>query len=131
MVHLEMTPLFIACEHNKLDVVKLLARARGINVNQCKEDGWSPLHAASQEGHAEVVSVLLAAGSDVHLKTDGGATSLDLAIYFKQPAASPSSWPTLLSKRRQRQQTRQRWGLRLSVPVCKGHCGCGCRGQGG
>ena len=41
---------------------------------------------ASHQGHAEVVSVLLAAGSDVHLKTDNGRTALDLAIYYKHPA---------------------------------------------
>ena len=47
---------------------------------------FSPLHIASHQGHAEVVSVLLAAGSDVHLKTDNGDTALDVAILFKHPA---------------------------------------------
>jgi ankyrin repeat protein len=69
-----------------LDVVKLLVRARGISVNQCKEGGFSPLHIASEEGHAEVVSVLLAAGSDVHLKTDEGETALEAAIHYKHLA---------------------------------------------
>jgi ankyrin repeat protein len=78
--------MYVACYNNSLDVVKLLTRARGINVNQCKEDGFSPLHASSHQGHAEVVSVLLAAGSDVHLKSDKGYTALDAAIYFKHPA---------------------------------------------
>ena len=56
-------------------------------MNQCMEDGWSPLHIASQGGHAEVVSVLLAAGSDVHLKIDiNGLTALEAAIYCKHPA---------------------------------------------
>ena len=55
-------------------------------MNQCMEDGFSPLLKASKEGHAEVVSVLLAAGSDVHLKTDTGHTALDAAILHKHPA---------------------------------------------
>ena len=55
-------------------------------MNQCKEGGVSPLHAASHQGHAEVVSVLLAAGSDVHLKSDKGYTALDAAILYKHPA---------------------------------------------
>ena len=48
--------------------------------------GFSPLHATSHQGHAEVASVLLAAGSDVHLKSDEGYTALDAAIYYKHPA---------------------------------------------
>ena len=79
-------------------MVKLLVRARGINVNQCEEDGVSPLHKASGGGHAEVASVLLAAGSNVHLKSDEGYTALDAAIHHKHPS-SPSSRTTLLSKR--------------------------------
>ena len=50
------------------------------------EGGISPLVFASGEGHAEVASVLFAAGSDVHLKTDTGHTALDVAIYYKHPA---------------------------------------------
>ena len=46
------SPLYIACQDISLDVVKLLVRARGINVNQCKEGGISPQHIASQGGHA-------------------------------------------------------------------------------
>ena len=37
---------------------------------------------ASHQGHAEVVSVLLAAGAYVHKKGDKGLTLLSLAIFF-------------------------------------------------
>ena len=33
------------------------------------QDGVSPLYAASQEGHSDVVDILLKAGADLHLAT--------------------------------------------------------------
>ena len=33
------------------------------------QDGASPLYAASQEGHSDVVDILLEAGADVHQAT--------------------------------------------------------------
>ena len=33
------------------------------------QDGGSPLYVASQEGHSDVVDILLKAGADVHLAT--------------------------------------------------------------
>ena len=63
-------------------MVKLLVRARGIDVNQCMEGGVSPLHAASHQGHAEVVNVLLeAVNIDVNLATSEGVTPLFIACF--------------------------------------------------
>ena len=76
----------MACYKNKSDVFKLLLRTRGISLNPCKKGGFSPLHKASGGGHAEAASVLLAAGSNVHLKSDEGYTSLDAAIHHNPPA---------------------------------------------
>ena len=51
-------------------------------MNQCKENGFSPLLVASQEGHAEVASVLVeAVNIDVNLATSDGATPLFIACY--------------------------------------------------
>ena len=33
------------------------------------QDGYSPVYAASQEGHTEVVGLLVQAGADIHLAT--------------------------------------------------------------
>jgi ankyrin repeat protein len=33
-----VTPMYVACAKNSLSVVKLLVRARGINMNHCEED---------------------------------------------------------------------------------------------
>ena len=48
--------------------------------------GWSPLYIASVEGHAEIVSVLLEAGAEVHHKNSRGLTALDMAIILNHTA---------------------------------------------
>ena len=35
----------------------------------CVQDGLSPMYVASQEGHTEVVDLLVQAGADIHLAT--------------------------------------------------------------
>lgn len=42
-----------------MEVVKLLLAKDGVNVNEAHKDGWTPLHIASQNGHAKVVQLLL------------------------------------------------------------------------
>ena len=39
-------------------------------ISPAPQDGWSPLHRASQGGHLEVVEALLAKGADVEAKTN-------------------------------------------------------------
>jgi ankyrin repeat protein len=42
-------------------------------------DGWTPLHIASQEGHLEVVRELISHGANPRLVTNSGATALSNA----------------------------------------------------
>ena len=35
----------------------------------CVQDGISPMYAASENGHTEVVDLLVQAGADIHLDT--------------------------------------------------------------
>ncbi|KAL5509574.1 hypothetical protein EMCRGX_G004966 [Ephydatia muelleri] len=44
------------------------------------QDGWSPLIAASRNGHFDVVKTLLEAGANINQATQDGRTSLDLAV---------------------------------------------------
>ena len=39
------------------------------NIIHCIQNGISPLYAASQNGHTDVVDLLVRAGADVHLAT--------------------------------------------------------------
>ena len=48
------------------------------------DDGWTPLHQATDNGHKEIAELLIAAGANVNAKTDTGWTPLDLAINSKR-----------------------------------------------
>ena len=43
-------------------------------------DGWTPLFWAAQEGHTEIVDLLLAAGANVNVSDPGGFTPLKQAV---------------------------------------------------
>ena len=51
-----------------LDVVRELLCADGIQVNRSLTDGQSPVLAAAEEGHSEVIKLLVAAGADVNAR---------------------------------------------------------------
>ena len=40
-------------------------------MNEADNDGGSPLHIVSEEGHLEIVKVLIAAGGDVNQGNNG------------------------------------------------------------
>jgi ankyrin repeat protein len=74
------TPLFIAAQENRLDVVTLLIAA-GADVNKACVDGVTPFHMAAQNGQAAVVDLLIAAGANVHATlTSSTTTALSLAL---------------------------------------------------
>merc|ERR1712034_210880 len=52
----------------------------GANVNSVKEEnGLSPLHVASKQGHFEVCKYLMTHGANVNKKTKHGLSAYDLA----------------------------------------------------
>ena len=51
----------------------------GANVNQSNELGYTPLHAAAENGRLENAKILLLCGAIVNSKTSDGMTALDLA----------------------------------------------------
>ena len=59
-------------------VARLLVE-RGAKVNVAQRHGWMPLHSAAQNGHAQLVNALLAAGADANATNDDGVTAADLA----------------------------------------------------
>ncbi|XP_037875630.1 leucine-rich repeat serine/threonine-protein kinase 1 isoform X2 [Bombyx mori] len=53
------SPLYIACYHGRLDIVKLLLSYFPEAVQQETVEKWLPLHAACIGGHASIVTLLL------------------------------------------------------------------------
>jgi ankyrin repeat protein len=45
----------------------------GVDVNAKFKDGWTPLHMAAEEGHREIVDLLIAKGADINATAGAGA----------------------------------------------------------
>jgi len=56
---------------------------KGADVNAASNDGWTPLHKATANGHFAEVMLLLEKGANPGAKYGDGATALDLAIKNK------------------------------------------------
>ncbi|GAB1393381.1 ankyrin repeat domain-containing protein [Rhodocyclaceae bacterium] len=69
------TALMIAALQGRTEIVRLMVE-RKIDLNH---DGWNPLHYAAFEGHADIISILLASGADINLKAPNAYTALMLA----------------------------------------------------
>jgi hypothetical protein len=52
---------------------------QGADVHAKDNDGWTPLHIACMNGHAEVVKALLEKGAEMHAKSNSGYTPLRCA----------------------------------------------------
>lgn len=87
----DWTVLHHAACHNGINVVKWLCKETGVNVNQRKYLGETPLMQACRSRNEEVVRVLLDAKADVHLVNDVKRS----AMYF----ATMESGPFELKKR--------------------------------
>ncbi len=75
------SPLAIAAMRNYLKVAKFLIK-NGANVNTTDTANWTPLHWAAQEGHKDMVVLLLKKGAKTSLKIEtmvGHESPRDLA----------------------------------------------------
>ena len=73
------TVLDRAVLNGSVDVVRMLVREGGADVNRVGRMGWTPLIRASWEGREDVVRVLLELGADAGVRDGGGETALDVA----------------------------------------------------
>ena len=80
------TPLHMAATRGNLEIVKELVMA-GANVNaQGKESRMTPLHFATQNGHAAIVMFLVGqAGADKTLTHFCHETAADFALRYNKP----------------------------------------------
>ena len=86
---LKKTPLLISCERDKSVSVKLLlnftpqGNQQPLEVNQPRRHGATPLHVASEYGHARIVTMLLADQRvEVNAVNNSGETPLFIACSY-------------------------------------------------
>lgn len=95
------TPLDLAAQYGRFQVVQMLVRAHPDLLNNFKEDNHhnyasmhpyshshnllnhSPLHLASRNGHKNIVEILLTAGVNVNLLTKNGTALHEAALCGK------------------------------------------------
>lgn len=74
-----VTLLNVALQKNRTDQIKKLFQDKKIDESQ-RVDGFTPFHIAIYFGHTSIVKSLIAAGCDIHKKTEGNISALELAL---------------------------------------------------
>jgi hypothetical protein len=76
----ECTPLQLAAQQGRLEMVQCLVKELGADVNRADNRGCSPLFLAAQESRLEVVQcMVIELGADTNLATQNGSTPLMVA----------------------------------------------------
>lgn len=70
--------IWVAAADNQADKVKQFL-GNGTNVNAKDENGYTPLHAASEYGRLELIEYLVEQGADVNIRDNDGDTPLHAA----------------------------------------------------
>ncbi|KAL2678527.1 hypothetical protein Neosp_009275 [[Neocosmospora] mangrovei] len=75
------SPLFSAALHGHIGAVKLILEKDQSSLDKAESNNtWTPLHGAIYNGHGEIVSMLLKAGSRLDTRARDGSTPLMTAI---------------------------------------------------
>ncbi|XP_065914614.1 uncharacterized protein [Dysidea avara] len=77
---LERTPLMIAAEYNRQDVVKMLLN-KGADLNARDEWERTPLMIAAEYNRQDVVKMLLNKGADLNARDERGRSALSIALW--------------------------------------------------
>jgi len=72
---------FKAAEEGKLEVVRAFIEVGGRDLDEKGENGWTALYFAANEGHLDIVKVLVQAGAGVDVTNNYGNTPLHKAAY--------------------------------------------------
>lgn len=80
------SPLRVAVELGKKEIVEFLLNQNGIDVNEPDDNGFTPLHLAVDEGNADIVALFLKhSDTKVNALSVEGVTPLYLAMYRNHP----------------------------------------------
>lgn len=87
--------IWIASADNLIDKVKEYIETQGMSPNSKDENGYTPLHAAAEWGHFDLISYLLEKGGDVNITDSDGDTplhateSVEMAKFLVEHSADP------------------------------------------
>ncbi len=76
------TPLHIAIENNKNDIVLYLIKS-GSDVNSKSNKGETPIHVAARVGNTEIITILVSNGALINVVDASNYTPLTNAVRFK------------------------------------------------
>ncbi|KAL9957506.1 hypothetical protein ACROYT_G039145 [Oculina patagonica] len=80
-----------ACREGIVDIVRTLLQGRAPTINTLDEEGFVPLHYAARYDRAKIVELLINAGADLNICSDGDnkfTTPLQIAARFNSPATA-------------------------------------------
>lgn len=77
----ELTPLYMAIQGGRLDIVKILFDRKYFSVRDKDIHDYNPLHWAAQEGKLNIAKFLVDKGADIGAKGNNGRTPLRIAAY--------------------------------------------------
>jgi parallel beta-helix repeat protein len=72
--------LHMAEKHASVEILKILLEEENVNVNITADEGCTPLHHAAENGHDEIIELLLSNGAEINLRDQEGRTPLARAI---------------------------------------------------
>ncbi|WP_386086930.1 ankyrin repeat domain-containing protein [Wolbachia endosymbiont (group A) of Norellia spinipes] len=75
----ELTPLYVAIQAGRLDIVEILFDRKHFSVKDKDIHGCNPLHWAAQQGNLNIAKFLVDKGADIGAKDKNGRTSLRIA----------------------------------------------------
>ena len=76
---LRVAPIQSGAAGRHLKIVKMLLD-HGADPNIIEQGGFTPLHAAAQNGDIEMIRLLLYGGADLTIKSDNGKIAMDVAM---------------------------------------------------
>lgn len=90
----EQTPLHIACDAGRLEIVQLLLEKYKVEVNPVDKNGWTPLHHAAASGQLHICEILLQKGASARSLSNEGASPLHYLV--RHNATDPALFERVL-----------------------------------